>query len=80
MGVSATVCDQDKKIKSYPRLMIGNHTGTIVLATKDDGSTKFSGTVIYAGEGTMSSLGRTCDTWELSAFTPFYGTVTLKGE
>ncbi len=80
MGVSVTVDETTKKTRTYPCLMVSDHSGLIVLAMKDDGSTKFSGTVVYRGESTTFVVGRHSDTWELSSFSQFYGAVTLKGE
>lgn len=57
----------------FPKLMISNCSGVIVLMIKDGGE----GVVVYSPDACSLSVGHYSDDWSMGSFDNFYEAVTL---
>lgn len=64
-----------KRQKEYPKLMIQETSGAIVLFSRDS-----EGTVVHGKSTGGMSVGESRASWRMVKFSPYIGTVTLIGE
>ena len=73
--VISTIQAGTPKGTGFPKLMIGDKTGMVVLMTENK-----VGTVVNSGDNIDRKVGWYYNDWQMEHFTDFDGVVTLKNE
>lgn len=73
--IESSAIDISKQEISFPKLMVGSLSGTIVLMTSESKGYG-TGTLVKEGFGLLA-VGCFSETWDMKYFTDFNGSVTL---